>query len=90
VFAPVNLDGARVAELDRNDPRSRIGAEEERIFLESHGPATTRRKRGESSVGVTRAFFLVLVLVLVIVIVIECSTQESITSMSTSTITNSC
>ncbi len=46
LFAPVNLDRPGVAELDRNDPRSRVGTEEERVFLESHGPATTRRMSG--------------------------------------------
>ena len=50
-FAAVNLDGPSVAQLDRDDPRRRVGAEEERIFLESHGPATTRRSRVESSDG---------------------------------------
>ena len=35
-FAPVNLHGARIAQLDRDDPRRRIGAEEQRVFLESH------------------------------------------------------
>src|SRR4029079_11122374 len=49
LFAPVNLDGPGFTELDRNDPRCRVGSEKESVVLERHGPATTRRNEGESS-----------------------------------------
>ena len=48
LFPAINLHGPGIAELDRHDARRRVGSEKQRVFLESHGPATTRRYRGES------------------------------------------
>ncbi len=37
LLPPINLDRAGFAQLDRDDPRRRIGAEEDRVLLEFHG-----------------------------------------------------
>ena len=82
LFAAINLHGPGFAQLDRNDARGRVRAKKERVFLESHGPATTRRNCGESSGGVR-----VLVIVLVLVLVIEVSRSTIDHEQDTSTIT---
>src|SRR5262245_3451421 len=61
-FASVNLYSPGVTELDRNNPLGRIRTEQQFVIFESHEPATTRRKRGESSVGDHLLIALVLVL----------------------------
>ena len=36
LFAAINFHGAGLAELDGNNPRHRVGAEEQPVFLELH------------------------------------------------------
>src|SRR5947209_1011249 len=37
LFASVNFHGSRLTELDGDNPRGRVGPEQELVFLESHG-----------------------------------------------------